>query len=488
MRQRPGRGKGDGRPAFLGYTLPPMIDLRPIRGSRAARRLARLTAIAGLLLLPACAAPTTPPDIVLVTLDCVRADRLSAYGGSPDVAPNLDRLAEQGTVFEHAHTAIGTTFPSHTTMLTGLYPRYHGVRRNGHRLPDEATTVAELLSAIGYHTASFVAYGQMHYLGNLKQGFDAVSDPERPPGRQGKRDGAETVRMAIDWLRGQPPRSDEGGAPIFLWVHLFDAHGPYELTPYSRERLEGYEGLLADGASIGELRHRTRQILATPESRHALEVLYDGEVHKLDGHVGELVEAVRSIGRERDTVWIVAADHGQGLGENGHMGHGPVLWEEVLRVPFVIADMRRPTAARVATTVGLVDVMPTILDLAGFEKLPPVQGRSLAPALESGELAPATYFAEVKIEDHPPQGRRHEHLAVYDGGLKLELDSARRNRLYELVEEPPGERQVQPEEHQEAMRRMLAIADTFLSQEAISHEAELVSDDIETLRALGYVE
>lgn len=450
-----------------------------------ARALFVLLLAAGAAAISSCRAIPSPPDLVLVTLDCLRADRLEAYGGAPQITPNLNRLAERGTVFERAYTAIGTTFPSHTTMLTGLYPRSHGVRRNGHRLPDETTTAAEILTALGYRTASFVAYGQMHYLGNLKQGFETVSDGERPGGRQGKRDGRLTTAMAIDWLRDLPGETGgEERAPFFLWVHLFDAHGPYRLNDYSRERLAGYQGLLADGASMPELQNRKAAILETPESRQALATLYDGEVHKMDAHVGELVAAVRSIDRAESTVWVVAADHGQALGDEGRMGHGPVLWEPVLRVPLLIADTRRETARRVETTVGLVDVMPTLLDLAGFDERPLTQGRSLVPALTDGSLPPNTYFAEVKVGDP----RRGERVAVYDGGFKLEYYTARRNRLYELVGEPPGLRPVSAAEHPQVQRRMISLAQRYLEQESVAHETELLPEDIETLRALGYVE
>lgn len=425
------------------------------------------------------------PNIVLITLDAFRADSLAAYGGPQDVAPNLNALADRGVVFENAYTVMGTTWPAHASMLTGLYPRMHGVRRNGHVLPDAFVSVAEVLRDAGYRTGSFVSYPQMHFVGNLGQGFEALSDRHRGDFEGHSRDGAETTAMATQWLEGLD--ENDGTQPFFLWFHLFDAHGPYRINDWSRERLKDYDGVLKDGATMDLLLGDKEKMLATPADARALKTLYEGEVHKTDRHVGELLQVIESLGAMDDTVFIITADHGQAVGEQGRTGHGPVLWESVLRIPLIIVDGRKPSTGNVATIVGAVDMGQTVLDYAGLSTDTAMQGRSLRPAVDGEELPAAPYYAEVSLREEAGDWYDPDRIAIYDSGFKMIYGPDTR-QLFDLQ---GGADQLKPlrlGDNRTVADYLAGLAQDYLARETQSQEAELSDEDLETLRSLGYIQ
>lgn len=448
-----------------------------------------------LLIASGCGGPERPPHIILVTLDCLRHDRLAAYGGPEDLTPALNGLAERGTVFVNAFTASGTTFPSHATMLTGLYPRMHGVRSNRFQLSEVFQTVPELLSERGYRTGAFVSFRQMVVRAGLGQGFEARSDTEddefsREHGRFGERgifrDGAETTRLATEWLEGLGEQSPEG--PVFLWLHLYEPHTPYRLNDWSRERLGDYDGPLADGAGIDYLRGEGRRlVLESERGRRALQILYDGEVHKMDRHVGQLLEALRALALLEDAVVIVASDHGQSLGEHGQLGHGPTVREDVIRIPMLIADFRNSARHRVEANVGTVDLAPTMLALAGVEHQTQWQGRDLSGSLRHGRLEPAPYFAEVAYQENAEDWYHPDQIAVYDGGLKLAYNPGS-FQLFDLRSDPHALEPLDPGAHPTVADYLLGLAQDYLARETTPQRADLTEHDLQTLRSLGYIQ
>jgi arylsulfatase A-like enzyme len=437
-------------------------------------------------LLAACAqqaAEPDPPNIILISLDTFRSDRMSAYGATGGLTPNLDALADRGTVFSHAVVSAGTTFPSHATMLTGLYPRTHAVRSNYGRLPAETPTLAERLRSAGYETGAFVCYKAMIYHGNLGKGFDVVSDPERS--EEPFRDGREAAELALAWLRGRT--SDK---PVFLWYHNFDAHVPLRLTDHARRKLSEleYEGPFADGASIEEIRGHQKEIKDSEMKLAAIRALYDGEVRAADAAVGHLLDGLEQLGILSDSIVILIADHGEALGEHRWFGHGATLWETVIHVPLVVVDYRNPRHQVIDTTVGAVDLAPTILQMTAAETMP-VQGRSLIPALRSGEIDPAPYFTEVELrsEEGRPAWYDPDSLAVYTDGFKL-IRWRDKLELFDLEQEPAGATAVTVTDAAEARLRdhLAGLADEYLSGSQFANLPELDKETIEQLRALGY--
>jgi arylsulfatase A-like enzyme/tetratricopeptide (TPR) repeat protein len=295
------------------------------------------------------------PNIILMTLDTTRADHLACYG-YPDVkTPNLDSLARRGVLFEQAATVSPLTLPAHCSIMTGMYPTYHNVRINGNTaLNEEQTTIAEVLSAQGYRCGAFIGAFVLDGRWGLNQGFAHYDD--RFDLKKYKhidlgavqRPGDEIMDAALDWLE------KEKNAPFFAWIHLYDPHTPYEPPePYLSEY--GPRGLVG---------------------------LYDGEIAFMDEQIGRCVSWLERNGLERSTVLILVGDHGEGLGSHGEGTHGYYIYDYAVHVPFiVVAPFESLQGVRVPSQVRVVDIFPTLMELAALGPALETQGRSLLPAM-----------------------------------------------------------------------------------------------------------
>jgi choline-sulfatase len=334
-------------------------------------RLALVILLPGLLGMLGCtkgSAPPSRPNLVLVTLDTVRADHLGCYGDSQAITPALDGLAAEGLRFTSASSTVPLTLPSHTTILSGLLPPHHGLRNNGAGLLAPGTpTLATLLSAAGYRTAAFLGAFVLDHRFGLAGGFEVYDDeiPRDPKAGtilEAERPGRDVMDRALAWLR--TPRKDDS-RPFFVWVHLYDAHAPY--TP----------------PAAWAAKHPGRP--------------YDGEISEVDEQVGRLLAELKSRGLDGKTVVAVAADHGEGLGEHGELTHGLLLYEPTIHVPLLL---RAPWGLKprvVAAPVSLVDLAPTLAGLVGHPFPAGRDGRDLSRALLAGEEPPAgNVYAETR--------------------------------------------------------------------------------------------
>ncbi len=420
--------------------------------------------------------PATPagPDILLVTIDTLRADRVGAYGDPLAATPQLDALAAEGALFREAIAVAPLTLPSHASMLSGLYPAGHGLRDNGgFRLEPSVPLLAERLSDAGYRTAAFVSAYVLDAAWGLDRGFDQYRAPfhprdvaEAPAFGALEVPGADTVNAAVAFLR------EQGDGPRFCWVHLYDPHTPWAEHP-------GWEG--------------------DP---------YRGEVAFADQLLGRLLRAV-----DRDDLVIVTSDHGEGLWDHGEREHGLLLARSTTRVPLVVrppgglasdgleprprpvsgAASRRPggvdleldlqpvpdepRAARVVEQpVSGVDIAPTIADYAGLEAWG--DGVSLRPALEGGQLRRGPVYSETFFP------RFHygwsELLLVQRGDERLRLGPS--SHLLDLQADP-------------AELRFDPVSGHALEQLALGwagssrpEPGPVPADAIQKLAALGYVE
>ena len=307
-------------------------------------------------------------NVLLITIDTLRADALGSYGGRA-ATPTLDRLASEGVRFDFAHAHAVVTLTSHATILTGQYPFQHGLRDNaGYRLPRDARTAASIFKQAGYATAAFVAAFPLHSRFGLGRGFDRYDDrfgetraptefvmPERPA--------SAVVPLAREWIAQRA-----GAPPWFVWVHLFDPHAPYNPPPPF-----------------------DRQYAAEP---------YLGEVAAADAALAPLLDDVRS-GR-RPTLVIVTGDHGEALGDHGEASHGLFAYESTLRIPLIIAQLNAPGRSEAGQETGEVssvparhiDILPTMLDATQQIVPPDLPGRTLMPAAERRSEAPPrpSYF------------------------------------------------------------------------------------------------
>ena len=311
-----------------------------------------------------------PLSVLLITLDTTRADRLGCYGYSQAQTPVLDRLAEQGVLFERAYAPVPLTLPSHASMLTGLYPPEHGLHNNGQgALPQSLPTLATQLQAAGYETGAFVAAFVLDHKFGLQRGFETYNDDlsQADPSLHGHhqyRDASLVIDAALNWLR---PRSRK---PFFCWVHLFDAHYPY----------------------------------MTHEDRYGdqfVERPYDAELAYVDEQIGRLLLTLKESGALEYTIIVVVGDHGESLGEHGELAHSMTIYDATLRVPLlVVSPGESKPGHRVAEPVSLVDLTSTLLDLLGLRPLPQVSGRSLRPALRGESLTAVPCYAETDEPYH----------------------------------------------------------------------------------------
>jgi choline-sulfatase len=302
-------------------------------------------------------------NLVLITIDTLRADHVGAYGAARAHTPTLDTLARSGVRFEHAYAAAPITLPSHATILSGRYPPGHGARDNGMHVSPAIPTLATELRARGFKTAAFVGAFPLDHQFGLDRGFDVYSDrmPRAPDGRPAdERPGSQVVDEAVAWLR--TARSG-GTAAFFLWVHLFEPHAPY----------------------------------GNPTAGRAAIDRYDEEIATADREVGRLIAALGTDGG--DSVIVAAGDHGEAFGEHGEYSHGIFVYDTTLRVPLVVVAPAglmaggRPGARVVSDPVTLADVAPTVMKLLGGE-MKDADGIDLGPALAGRPLAARELYAE----------------------------------------------------------------------------------------------
>ena len=302
-------------------------------------------------------------NVVLVTIDTLRADRLGCYGNRNIATPNLDRLAQGGALFENAVTPTPLTAPSHASIFTGTYPTVHKVRdTGGFVLQGPNPTLAEILQRQGWATAAFVGASVLKKGFGFDRGFTVYDDqmPKPEPGRMAadyaERRAGAVVDRATQWLNGQ------SGQPFFLWVHVFDPHSPYDPPPPFREQYRGRP--------------------------------YDGEVAYTDRELGRLFDAVARKAPAENTLIAVLADHGESLSDHGEYSHGVFLYDATLRIACILSGPGVPKGSRVKQQARAIDVLPTILDLMGGRAPAAVQGASLAPALAGKQDAGAWSYAE----------------------------------------------------------------------------------------------
>ena len=442
-----------------------------------ARTASRLAACLVLLVSAGCR-EEGPANVLLITIDTLRADRLGVYGYDQPISPRIDALATRSIVFEECISPIGTTVPSHASMFTGLYPRAHDLRWNQEVLSEDLTTLAERLSAEGFETAAFVGLRVLQK--SVAQGFEINKSAARPHDLYPP--AAQTNALFREWLQTRT-----GERPFFAWVHYFDPHSPYHATPYSKERLAQYEGPFEDGMDVEAFTKSGWHLDA--ELRDVVSALYDASVLDVDSAVGEILDLLAEHDLDRSTTIVLTSDHGQDMGDHGYPGHGPLLYNSVLHVPLMIHTPRRPEPRRISERVSLVDLTPTVLDHLGLEVPQTLQGRSLRPAIEGDHLAPTAVFAETRLPRSMkrPDTSQPVSVAVFRGRLKL-VDRPRGTALFDLSTDPGEASPLEASPGDHDIDRLIELAADYQSQSPRARSsASLSEEDRELLRSLGYV-
>jgi arylsulfatase A-like enzyme/Tfp pilus assembly protein PilF len=427
--------------------------------------------IAGTACSPAPVAKPPAPNILLITIDTWRADRLGA-----GVSPNLDRIAATGVRFTAARSAVPLTLPSHTTILTGLLPPAHGVRENGiDSLSDAHPTVARLLQQAGYHTAAFVGAYVLDRRFGLANGFDTYDDriprdPNATDRLEAERPASAVVDAAIAWLEANlnpkipapptppasrpappalpaPPAVPAAPAPFFVWLHLYDPHAPY--TPPA------------------EFRGRTS-------------TAYDDEIAYADSQVARVFDWLRAHALADRTLAVIAGDHGEGLGDHGERTHGMLLYDSTLRVPLVISGPDATAAVR-DEAVSLADVAPTILRAARVAPPKEMKGRDLLQApYDDGEAR------DLYSETDYPHVAGWSPLQALTDGRWTTIRAGSDVEVYDLSSDPRQLHNIAPT--QGSIATAMSVRIDAIRAAANSSAAPAVPPDaVERLRALGYV-
>jgi arylsulfatase A-like enzyme/Tfp pilus assembly protein PilF len=429
--------------------------------SRTARISAVSVATAALFAAGACrwTASRTPrhPNLLLVTIDTLRADHVGAYGATTGATPALDALAAAGVRFDQVQTAVPLTGPSHATILTGMYPPTHGVRGNVvFSLESKYPTLATLLKGQGYQTAAFVGAYPVAAAFGFNQGFDTFNEDfhEAIPGDPGaERRANEVADSALRWLESAAGGGAAQSRPFFAWLHFYDPHAPYTPPDPYRDRFAGHP--------------------------------YDGEIAFTDAQVGRVIDWLHSSGHDADTIVVLLADHGEGLGDHHELMHAVLVYQSTMRIPLMVSGPGVARGVVVPSRTATIDVLPTVMGLLGFGVDPALLGRDLRP-LMAGRVVPSDPLYGESLF-----GRLNCHWASLRSWVKddWKLIVGSEPELYNLAQDPHENHdlaRVEParvtrmtEELQRALQRIAPEGDRAQPNRATAEQEE-------RLRSLGY--
>lgn len=415
----------------------------------------------------------SPANIILITIDTARADRMGFLGSKRGLTPHLDGLASRSMIFTRAYAQVPLTTPSHASLLTGTYPQFNNVEELGASLPASLPYLPAILHEHGYQTAasigSIVLDASSKQAPGFNRGFDSYDAHfhQRKPGEDRyhsmERRAQEVESRAVDWLQHRESQ------PFFLWMHFYDPHDPYDPPePF--------------------------------KSKYASQP-YDGEIAYVDWAIGSLLHTLQTQGLYDNAVIVVAADHGEAFGEHGEERHGVFLYDETVHVPLLLklparfAGVKVSAGTRVEQRVALVDVAPTLLEVAGITAPSEMQGQSLLPLVSEamGETNPAIPKKQ-KSADRPVYSE-----STYARSFGWAALSSWRAGKYLYIEAPRPElydQSVDPKSTQNLATNSKAVADTLQSQltgfraktsSTSKLKTELDPIQAEKLRALGYM-
>ncbi len=391
----------------------------------------------------------TPWNVLVITIDTLRSDRLSCYSPEAPLTPHIDSLAEKGVLFTRAFAHTTLTLPSHTNIFLGTIPLTHGVHTNATSVvKDRFVTMAEFFKTAGFQTGAFIGGSTLDSRFGLDKGFDVYDDDFKIRGAmkffEAERSAEVVVGRAIGWLQKAQP-------PWFLWVHLFDPHFPYEPPePFRTEYSQS---------------------------------LYDGEVVNVDSKVGLLLEYLEKIKQDKSTIIVLSSDHGESLGDHGEMTHGIMAYNPTLWIPLIISSPGLKPR-QVSQVVSHIDIFPTLCELLDLEIPSFLQGLSLVPAIKGKKLPPRRIYFESL---YPYYEMGWAPLTGYIEDSKKFIDSPI-PELYDLHKDfGESHNLIQPINAGTYQENLSELIKSFSNQSGNKENTQINPDLMEKLRSLGYI-
>jgi len=401
------------------------------------------------------------PNVILMTLDTTRADHLACYGYPGVRTPFIDSLARRGVLFEQAASNSPLTLPAHCSILTGMYPTYHGVRINGNTaLNEQQVTLAEVYSGQGYQCGAFIGAFVLDGRWGLRQGFNHYDDHfdlkkyKHIDLGAVQRPGNEVMDVALEWLEGQKE------SPFFAWIHFYDPHTPYEPPePYLSEY--GPKGLAG---------------------------LYDGEIAFMDEQIGRCIDWLENNGLNQNTVLVLVGDHGEGLGSHGEGTHGYFIYDYAIHVPLIIVTpFAELQGVRVPSQVRIIDIFPTLLEMTSIAPSGETQGRSLLPAM----FRPQQKEEEIAYAESMSPNLQFGWSSIHSlRTTRYKYIDSPKAELYDLTQDPDENANLL-HQYPDVAREMKESLDRLMEESSqgapTPQAANLDKETIEKLSALGYV-
>jgi len=409
------------------------------------------------------------PNIILISIDTLRADHLGSYGYERNTTPNIDLLARDGVLFLNTVAQAPWTLPSHMSLFTGLYPSTHGVMNEYSKLNDEHLTVAEILQNAGYETTAFTdgAYlsRQFGY-----QGFDRFDDTGN---------GIESIyNKAVNWLKKGRSR------PFFLFLHTYQVHAPYDPPPaYDIYSDKNYRGIVKVSGNSNDYYKDIKPIMTTEDYHYVIDK-YDGDINYTDHFLGKLFNDLKELGIYDNSIIIVTSDHGENfLDHPAYNIDHKELYEEIIKVPLIVKGTSLfPKNQIISDQVETIDIMPTLLELLGIPSAQKVDGQSLVELVERGSYDKTFAFSE----------KNSKYKMIRSNDWKLIHRSQTNLELYDLRNDP-GEQNSLLTKNPDVAKTLYKELDTWIgiqdekSKLFTAGKIKLDGELTQKLKALGYV-
>lgn len=449
---------------------------------------------------PELVASPSSPNVLLISIDMLRPDHLRCYGYQRETSPRLDQVAAEGVLFENHISSTSWTLPAHAAMFTALADSVHGCTDTDKKLSDKLVTLAERFAAGGYRTVGFFSGPYLHPAFGLGQGFEHY---ENCTSFANIIDGSPVERWAMDSGVEQRSHRDitnhivypavktwldqNGSSRFFMFIHMWDVHFDFiPPAPYKTMFDPDYAGTIT-----GIFLHpRVNPEMPKRDLEHLL-ALYDGEIAWTDYYLGRILDDLESSGLLDETVVAITSDHGTEFFEHGGKSHRRTLFDEAIRIPLIIRyPARLPADLRVAEQTRIIDIGPTLLELAGLPPMHSVMGHSLVPLM----LGQPPDFDNIAVAELFSLGRRMRTIRTLEWKF-TELMMANNARFYVDLVEDPGERHLLRDLAEGRGRQLLEryqtiveALDAWRAQASAGAERSTIPDDVlRQLQSLGYV-